>query len=327
MTWTAYSNPLADMYGPWFLAFYLLYCLVLMWLVSLTLRRCLQSYSPSGSPSISLPAKIDPYYVAWLKGGIEHLLTLVMMRLSYKGLLIAGKHKGKTFMRSQSDNSEPANQKEQRLNRLEQLVLFRFEAENDQKKGPALSALRPLYQGFNAQAQLDGYTYPAAYQRASQCILWAGWVFMLSMGFYKLTIASLKGHQNVGFLIAMMLLFGWLYYAIFLRNRAGKAHLTPKGERFLSHLSTTLPKDKKSLKQLDIAMVAIALAGNNDTYYYSRCDLGRQAYTLGLLYPASAAAAAGSLAPGSYDSANHSSSDSDSTSGCSGCGGCGGGGD
>lgn len=320
MTWTVYSNPVADMVGPWFLAFYLLYCVGLMWLVSRARRRYLGSYSPFGSNSVALPAKVDPYYVAWLKGGIDHVLKLVMMRLSYKGLLTAGKNKGKTFIRPQGDSPE-------QLNRLERLVLSCFASGEGQKKGRAFSALRPLYQEFNAQAQRDGYTYPANYQRASLGILWVGLVCMLGMGGYKLTIATLKGHHNIWFLIAMMLFFGWIYYAIFLRNRAGKANVTAKGEKFLSRLSASLPKDKKSLKQLDIAMVAIALADNREIY--SRCALGRQAYKLGLIYPLSAAAvASGYSSMSSHDSSSSSSdsssSDSSSSSGCSGCGGCGG---
>ncbi|WP_431224574.1 hypothetical protein ACQ86O_06505 [Serratia sp. L9] len=143
------------------------------------------------------------------------------------------------------------------------------------------------------------------------------------MGGYKLTIATLKGHHNIVLLIAMMLIFGWIYYAIFLRNRAGKANVTAKGEKFLSRLTACLPQDEKSLKQLDIAMVAIALT--DDREIYSRCALGRQAYELGLIYPLSAAAVASHHSSmGNYDSGSSSNSDSGSSSGCSGCGGCGG---
>ncbi|WP_431224575.1 hypothetical protein ACQ86O_06510 [Serratia sp. L9] len=141
MTWTVYCNPVADMVGPWFLAFYLLYCLLLMWLVSRARRRYLRSYSPYGSGPVSLPAKVDPYYVAWLKGGIDQVLMLVMMRLSYKGLLTAGKSKEKTFTRPQGDIPE-------QLNRLERWVLSCFESGHGQKKGerflPFVRSIRNL---------------------------------------------------------------------------------------------------------------------------------------------------------------------------------------
>ncbi|MBL5827292.1 hypothetical protein [Serratia fonticola] len=183
-----------------------------MWLVSRARRRYLRSFVPSGFASISLPPKIDPYSLTWLKGGIDHVLKLAMMRLSYAGLLAAGQQKGKTFTRQRPSNQEKADQREQKLNRLERLVL------------------------------------------------------MLGMGLYKLSMAWLNGHHNVGFLIALMLFFGLMYYMSFLRNRAGKAHLTAKGEKMLSQLSATLPKDKKSLKQLDIAMAAVALQAVQQGY-------------------------------------------------------------
>lgn len=321
MTWTVFSNPLADMYGPWFLGFYALYCIALMWLVARARRRCLQSHTPSGSPSISLPPKIDPYYIAWLKGGIDNVLKLAMMRLAYAGLLTAGRQKGKTFVRPYSSNPEKAEQREQKLNRLERLVLLGFESGAEQKKAGALTSLRSLYQEFDAQAQREGYTYPASCQITVRGLLWAGLVLMLGMGGYKLSIAWMKGHHNVGFLIAMMLFFGLIYYAIFLSNRARKADITPKGKKLLSQLSTTLPKDKKSLKQLDIAMVAVALDDDRDVY--SNCAFGRQAYALFLIPFASAAAGSDSFSSSGSDSGS-SSSDSSSSSGCSGCGGCGG---
>lgn len=321
MTWTAFSNPIADMYGPWFLVFYLAYCILLMWLVSRARRRYLRSFVPSGSLSISLPPKIDPYYIAWLKGGIEHVLKLAMMRLSYEGLLTAGQQKGKTFIRPGTIDPAKASQREQKLNPLERLVLQCFESGTDQKKAGAFSSLRSRYQEFDAQARKEGYTYPASYQRTSRVILWAGFVFMLGMGMYKLHVAWSKGHHNVGFLVILMLFFGLIYYVSFLRNRAGKAYLTAKGEKLLSQLSATLPKDKKSLKQLDIAMVTVAL--DNDREVYASCAFGRQAYALFLIPLVGTAAGSDSSSPGSSDSG--SSSDSSSSSGCSGCGGCGGG--
>lgn len=321
MTWTVCSNPIADMYGPWFLVFYLTYCILLMWLISRARRRYLRSFTSSGSPSISLPPKVDPYYIAWLKGGIDHVLKLAMMRLSYEGLLTAGRQQGKTFTRQRPSNQGKADQREQKLNRLERSVLLCFESGAEQNKAGAFSSLRPLYREFDAQAQREGYTYPTSYQRTSRGILWAGLVLMLGMGGYKLGVAWLKGHHNVGFLMVLMLFFGWIYYLIFIRNRAGKAHLTPKGEKLLNQLSATLPKDKKSLKQLDIAMAAVAL--DDDREVYSNCAFGRQAYVLFLIPVVGAAAGGGgSSSPGSSDSGN--SSDSSSSSGCSGCGGCGG---
>lgn len=321
MTWTVYSNPIADMYGPWFLVFYLTYCILLMWLISRARRRYLRSFISSGSPSISLPPKVDPYYIAWLKGGIDHVLKLAMMRLSYEGLLTAGRQQGKTFTRQRPSNQEKANQREQKLNRLERSVLLCFESGAEQKKAGAFSSLRPLYREFDAQAQREGYTYPASYQLTCRGILWAGLVLMLGMGGYKLSVAWLKGHHNVGFLMVLMLFFGWIYYLIFLRNRAGKAQLTPKGEKLLSQLSATLPKDKKSLKQLDIAMIAVAL--DNDREVHANCAFGRQAYAL-FLIPVVGSAAGGDSSSSSSSSDSGSSSDSSSSSGCSGCGGCGG---
>lgn len=324
MTWTVYSNPVADMYGPDFLLFYLVYSVFLMLLVFRLRKRNYQAYAALSSSSLMSLKRIDPYYVAWLKGGIDNVLKLAMMRLSYEGLLTAGGNKGKTFIRPQITDQELFNSKEQKLSPLERLVLFRFEAGYDQKKNWAFNSLRSLYQDFNLKAQQEGYAYPDNCQRKNKLIAWVGFILTLGLGLYKFNIALINGHHNVVLLLIMMLVLTLIYWIGFLRSRNISVKLTPKGEKLIKRLSATIPKDRKSLKQLDIAMVAVAL--DEDGSVYSRCAFGNQAYVLGLIYPISSAAAGSSFSNNS-GSGSDSSSDSGSSGGCSGCGGCGGGGD
>ncbi|MBK5144086.1 TIGR04222 domain-containing membrane protein [Budviciaceae bacterium BWR-B9] len=327
MTWTVMSNPIVDMYGPWFLLFYLIYCIAIMIATGMISLRCYPDTSRVDKKPGLLPSHIDPYFLAWLQSGREKVLQLAMMRLSYSGLLVPGS-KSTTYMLRPVTNPESIQPKMQELNRLETLVFSCFEQQHEQSKEWAFNALAPTGRNFRAKAQKEGLVYSAISESLSAMVAWIGFILLTGMGAYKLIIAWGNGYHNVIFLSLMMLFFGWIHYRIFLRHRADRVHLTNKGKIFLERLSASLPRDKKSLKKLDIAMAVVALSTSN--FIYSECSFGQHAYLLNfaVLPPSGASgrgAAGGNSSSGGADSDSSSSSDSGSSSGCSGCGGCGGG--
>lgn len=327
MTWTVMSNPIVDMYGPWFLLFYLVYCIAIMIAAGIISLRCYPDTSGSDKNRDLLPSHIDPYFLAWLQSGREKVLQLAMMRLSYAGLLVPGS-KSQTYMLRPVTNPESIQSKMQELSRLETSVLSCFEQQHEQSKEWAFNSLAPASRNFRAKAQKEGLVHSATSENLSAMVVWIGFILLVGMGAYKLIVAWGNGYHNVIFLSLMMLFFGWMYYRIFLRHRADRVHLTDKGKVFLERLSASLPRDKKSLKKLDIAMAVVALSTSN--FIYSECSFGQHAYLLSFAVLPSAnasgrGAAGGSSSSGGADSDSSSSSGSSSSGGCTGCGGCGGG--
>ncbi|WP_261822354.1 TIGR04222 domain-containing membrane protein [Pragia fontium] len=335
MIWTVSSNPIANMYGPWFLLFYFVYFLCIIWLTLKAhhLYHAVVSRSEPEDITVNLPNKIDPYFIAWLQHGKERVLRLAMMRLSYEDLLVSGQKQKKNYMRKSATNPDLIQEKQRMLNSVESLTLSCFEEKYEQSREWAFNSLTSSCQRYKSQAQQQGFIPPATRDNIFALIGYTGLILLLGMGVYKLAIAWGKGFDNIIFLSIMAPAFSWLYYRIFLSNRAERPELTEKGKVFLDKLYSSVPRDKQSLKQLDIAMLAVALSTANSIY--SQCDFGRHAYKLYLIGPTGSAAAAtksdfsggstGTSATSSSNSTSDSDSSSDSSSsGCSGCGGCGG---
>lgn len=320
--WTFFSNPLASMYGPTFLFLYFIWSVVVfaaMWMF-------LKKRSPlSLGENISLPlmaGKEDPYFLAWLNAGPVRVLEMAMMRLSYDKQLAIVEKSGarKTFKshRVRQKSSLP-------LTAFEDSVLTCFYSQEAREKSVADPLVKNKCQTFRKIALKLDLVETTWHWIVTFTGVVTGFVLLIGPGLYKLTAALNAGYENVLFLIIMLFVLCLFYYFWFMRKFFAAEHLTRLGDKYLERVRSSLPGDKQSLKQLDIAMAAVAVA-KNDMSVYSKCEFGRQAYCLHFLLP---------VIPGvhvaggqtSSSSANGLGSDddrhnnSDSGNGCGGCSG------
>ncbi len=82
MTWL--NNPIAQMWGPYFLVLYALVFAVLFALIRWHRRRVDQSMELGDLP---MPSKIDPYPIAYLRGGLSEVSRLATVDLYQRGLI------------------------------------------------------------------------------------------------------------------------------------------------------------------------------------------------------------------------------------------------
>ncbi len=81
-------NPIADMYGPYFLLFY-------GTVITMVVAGCwlaLRSTDPSSLPPPPIPVQPDPYEIAYLRGGPNEVTRLAIFSLLQRGYLEVQEH-------------------------------------------------------------------------------------------------------------------------------------------------------------------------------------------------------------------------------------------
>lgn len=220
------DNPLANMYGPYFLLLYGFVTLFTILFFALFKTRIDQSHR---LPLPSIPATIDPYEIAYLRGGINELARTAVFSLMQKGL-IEIKSEGKVSVITRTAAST-----RQRTNAIEDATLNWFSTFRDPKDLFAPGALTYLLEPYaeDYQKRLGRQQLIAGTEIKRQLSTWK-WValgFVLLLGGYKAVAAIRHGHFNlIG--LAIVGLIGII--AIFLIARL--PWLTKLGQAYLDRL-------------------------------------------------------------------------------------------
>jgi uncharacterized protein (TIGR04222 family) len=300
-------NFIADMYGPSFLLFYGVFIAV-VWIAC---ARRSTSIERSAEPLPMLPAKPDPYELAWLRDGERGVTQLAAFRLVQEGLLIPAEQGKSALMRN------PEAPQSQELNQIERLLLNEaFVSPRESSKvlrefAPRIASLCSEYERKALAAELLASPEQAALRSR---LSFLGSASILALGGYKLLIAISRGKQNVVFLIVFAAI-GVVVTRLLCRKR----RLNARGKEYLKRVSSSLEFMKGRLEE-DPSMAPLVVG----------------VFGLAVLYGTTWGEAM-ALRPGDYGASSDSmSSDSgggdsggDSgggDGGGSGCGGCGGGG-
>jgi uncharacterized protein (TIGR04222 family) len=252
MSWLLH-NAIADMYGPYFLAFYA----IVIGVVILAGYRSVRSVDRTGSlEPPAIPAKVDPYEIAYLRGGENEVTRVAIASLIQRGLLEIIHER--TFLARASKiaiiggSGRPQTQPK---------TLFGRTSKIDRGRKPSANELRPIeacvldWPGFPTEARslfaeggipflIEESCFPyeetltennlLAPRKAMTILgvaLWLiGSALILGLGGYKLRVALEKGHRNVDFLcilgIAGVVLLGVACFGVLPRvSQLGKAYL------------------------------------------------------------------------------------------------------
>lgn len=326
-----FDNFIANMYGPHFLIFYVIWILGIFWFV---LRQLKKFSSVVFEPDL-LPGKVNPYEIASLRG-VDGLLSAIVFRLLHLGLL---KPDCATAGALLVQDTKAVQSHQQILSTLDQKVLQHFSTPQ-----PLLSARNyvagPFFHHLE-QLQKEGLVVSEANVYWMRKAGWLGFYAILGMGLYKLIAALWTGHSNVFFLLLMIFLSGVMYFYLIICHRIGffgqkKIHLTNKGVHFLGALKkslTPLQKNKSLLqetlqhKEENTLLLMMTLFG------FSALLVDETAAFTPLLPPdmqysyetGTMLLAQGSMRHNKEDSGGGSIGGCSAGSGCSGGGGCGGG--
>lgn len=217
------DNPLASMYGPYFLVFYgfvILFTLIFLGFTKSNIDKT------NNLPLPPIPAQIDPYEIAYLRGGINEVARSVIFSLIKKGY-IELKTEGKT-----TEIKRVNNQTNNNLSEIERQALSWFGQVRDVKE---------VFQAYGLVTQLESYglTYQTRLERGQLLIgdnlrkkfslwKWTAYSIIFGLGLYKLLAASAYGKSNVTLLIIFALVGLIIAYFVSQLSRIsklGKAYL------------------------------------------------------------------------------------------------------
>ncbi|MGI9054352.1 MAG: TIGR04222 domain-containing membrane protein [Pyrinomonadaceae bacterium] len=191
-----FDNPLASMYGPYFLVLYgfvILFTLIFLGIAKSGIDKT------DHLPLPPIPAEPDPYQIAYLRGGINEVARSIVFGLMKKDC-IELKIEEKTSVIKRINHQTKAN-----LREIERLSLKWI----GQERG-----IEEVFQANGLVTQLEGYglTYQNRLEREQLLIgddlknsfsiwKWSAFSIIFGLGLYKLLAAVAYGNFNVVLLV------------------------------------------------------------------------------------------------------------------------------
>jgi uncharacterized protein (TIGR04222 family) len=286
MSWLVH-NAVADMYGPYFLAFYATVIAAVIVACTITIRSVDRTRSLE-PPEI--PAKLDPYEIAYLRGGENEVTRVAIASLIHRGLLEVIEQrtfltKAKTMSPLRCGGSSGPTALTTFLKKTKKI---------DRGRKPLANELRPIeacvlkWSGFPAQPRsifaaggIPTLLEEACFQyeealtetnllapkemKAVGMLLWLiGSALILGLGGYKLWVALVKGHSTVAFLCILGLL-GLVVLAVVCL--ALLPRVSQLGKAYLERLELAYGRLKDPFKvggDLDLASDIAGETGNRE---------------------------------------------------------------
>lgn len=297
------------MYGPHFV---LLYGVVIVMTTVACWLLCMMQDPTENLPLPLVPTNLDPYEIAYLRGGESQVTQLVMFDLIGRGYLQVNK---KSIERS------PERPDEEKLTPIEREVFdwisFPCTAREIIYPYSLPTDIKQHCTVYEQKLQNQKLLYLPEWQAQAQQVGFTGGVIILGLGGYKLLAALANGHDNVGFLILMAIFSLGILWAIAFKSPPHQSHLGKSYLKQLQKVFAQLKQAKNSVSSIpdyDLLVAlfgANALAGTEYDSYYQAFLIPTSSYT---------SSSSGDGCGGGFSSCGNSCSSS-----CGGGGGCGGG--
>jgi uncharacterized protein (TIGR04222 family) len=234
-------NPL-DMNGPEFLAFYILYGLIVL-LATLLVRAYLRSprspaLSARWSPGV-YPREGDAYAIALLRGGPREVARTVLARLISLNLITV---EGRTFR--QGGGQPPPTLAPIESAAFADLLKAGSGISAHDAEWTVLSAVEPYLEPMEQDLRLQGLLPDPSVQARFESFRLLVLLVLPGLGLLKLLVAFLRGRSNIGFLIAITIAYAFALYKIFEPPRRTRA-----AERYLAWLCESHQGLSKLLSQ------------------------------------------------------------------------------
>jgi uncharacterized protein (TIGR04222 family) len=337
------SNPDAMMYGPYYLAFYGIATVVTLVVCGLNLRAVDRT---AALPPHPIPARLDPYPIAYLRGGENELVRTVIFSLIERGYLRpsgADEPQGDLSVQdpkggwqavSPSPATRAADQKiewspqrpdTRHLSPLELHVFNWFSLPllpHDVFVAGRTSELSPLFDSYYRELEAEELLVGPEMRQKARRIWSVGASVIVGLGAGKLCLALATGHQNVGGLwaigiVGILILYGMTHSTERLTRR-GKSYLQQLRKAF-QRLQKERVRSIQSERGADFTLPLLVgifgvgvLAGTPYGYYPE-------------IFQRAAAGTSGGCGSSSGASCGASCGGGGGGCGGGGCGGCGGG--
>jgi uncharacterized protein (TIGR04222 family) len=261
MSWFLH-NVVADMYGPYFLLFYAMAIGALI-LACYKSVRSVDRTRDMEPPEI--PAKIDPYEIAYLRGGEKEVTRVAIASLIQRGLLQI------TKSRDWSSTAAAILKEIDRGRKPEPGELSPIEACIMKWSGfPATD--RQIYEPSGIPALLKGkcahyqdnladkeLLAPPEMKQLGAWLWWVGSALILGLGGYKLAVALAKGDSNVVVFLCIMAVFGVIALAPACLSYPRSSH---RGNAYLEQLELDYGRLKSKVHPTGSSSSALTMAGD-----------------------------------------------------------------
>ena len=242
MTWLLH-NIIADLNGPHFLAFYAL-AIGAVILASYVSVRAIDRTADLGPPRI--PKNLDPYEIAYLRGGKNEVARVAIASLVQRGLL---KITEKVSWHGKSQTIGLGNWRETgELSPIEARVLKwpRFPAapQGIFQAGGIPSVLKEPCACYEMELAENNFLAPKEMKETGARLWLLGSTIILGLGGYKLAVALTKGHSNVEFL-CMFGIVGVVWLGVACMRLPRLSHL---GKAYLERLKSAYVSLKDQMK-------------------------------------------------------------------------------
>ena len=327
------DNPLATMYGPYFLIFFgfiIFFAVVILGLVKSQFDRTDRIAVPS------IPPNLDPYEIAYLRGGINEVVRSVIFSLTQKGFLEIDNTAAQHVVRKTQNSPNPSN-----LLPIEQFSLSWIGTSREPSEmfsSYGLGVMLEQYEkAFRARLEQQQMLTGEQDRAILKPVKWSVYILILSLGGYKLLASIAHGYYNIIFLI-IFIVAGLLIA----RAVARLPRLTKLGKAYLERLQTAfdnlkytsqaayIPSNEPriapqtSFAGVDPLLLSVGVFGSGilvGTVFDSYNQAFQRAQNNQAVSGSSCGAGCGSSCSSSSGSGSSCSSGSSCGGGCGGCGG------
>ncbi|MCY7344724.1 MAG: TIGR04222 domain-containing membrane protein [Pyrinomonadaceae bacterium] len=316
-----FDNPLANLDGPYFLIFYIVFVASTV-IGYRVLKTRLDRTAHYAVPPI--PHNPDPFEIAYLRGGANELARAVVFSLAQKNLLkFAGGDKTSHIYPTETEYDRRT------LMPIERTALDWFGKTRETKEmfsrtDGLTNALKPYYETFRARLEKQQFFPDEEMKKRNNRLAIRALLLFGGLGAYKITAAIYHGYWNI-FGIVVVFAAGLFVLGI----AAKMSRLTKLGKIYLERLQLVFERGKPSTHHPVVVEenVPSATFAAVDPFLLSVGVFGGAALagTIYSDYNRTFERAQTSTGGGSCGSASSCSSGGDGGGCGGGCGGCGGG--
>lgn len=238
------DNPLATMYGPYFLIFFgflIFFAVIILALVKSQFDRT----DKLGIPAI--PPNIDPYEIAYLRGGANEIARSVIFSLLQKGFIEIDNVAVPPVIRKTQNPPNPNS-----LSQIERTAFGWLGASREPKEVfgsyglvEQLKTYEMTYQGRLEQQQMLTSDED---RTAFSPVKWSVYLLIFAFGGYKVLAAIANGNFNIAFLIIFTVVGLLIARAVSKMPR-----ITKLGKIYLDRLQTAFDNLKLTSQRAYIA--------------------------------------------------------------------------
>ncbi len=199
MNWLMH-NVIADLYGPYFLAFYAAAIVAIVVACYKSVRSTDRTHDLD-PPEI--PAKLNPYEIAYLRGGENEVTRVAIASLIQRGLLtVTEKKQGPKTIKEIDKGRKPASGE---LSPIEARIMkwsgFPAAPARIFQSGGIPAQVADTCAHYQDELAEKNLLAPPEMKQLGRWLFAIGWMLILGLGGYKVAVAAAKGHHNVGLLI------------------------------------------------------------------------------------------------------------------------------